>query len=249
MVSVADGGTRLLSDVRDQAYSFGRSRWGERPLWPARYCGDDAESAWAFVREQWTWNEAEGQEQPFPDREFLEAYCFEWEESYRLGRMLVAEKCRRMVISWCARALELRRMGMGRCDQILVGEDLESASKHVWRLKFLYEGLRRRHPEWGLPEHSELKYEGSRKLKSFGLPNGSVCNYANGQASGLQGEGTRIITMEEFGIYRYAASILAQAKIITQGSAGHAGGFVNLITNASPNTDWQMTKAGAKAIL
>jgi hypothetical protein len=39
----------------------------------------------------------------------------------------------------------------------------------------------------------------------------------------LQGDGTRIITMEEFGIYRYAASILAQAKIITQGSGGAPG--------------------------
>lgn len=54
--------------------------------------------------------------------------------------------------------------------------------------------------------------------------------------------------MEEFGIYRYASSILAQAKIITQGSAGHTGGFVNLITNASPNTEWQAVKTGAKPI-
>ncbi len=79
----------------------------------------------------------------------------------------------------------------------------------------------------------------------FGLPNGSVTNYANGQSSGLQGDGTRIITMEEFGQYRYAAAMLAQAKIITQGSAGSVGGFVNLITNTNPNYDWQQVKAGA----
>jgi hypothetical protein len=212
------------------------------PLWPTQYAKDTPEAAWQFVLSLRTWNEAEQAPQFFPEKEFLEEYVHEWHDCYRTGRTLIMEKCRRMVISWCARALELHQMGLGRCDQLLVGEDLEAAAKHVWRLKHLYSDLRQRQPDWKLPEHSELKYEGERKLKSFGLPNGSVCHYANGQAGGIQGDGYRIITLEEFGIYRYAATMLAQAKIVTQGSAGSVGGFVNIITNASVNQDWQRIK-------
>jgi hypothetical protein len=241
VVSLEDAGKSALEAFRRKA----QESKANRPLWPDAYAEDTPQAAWDFVKAQWTWNEAEGEEQPFPESDYLEEYAHEWHRCFKTGRMLVTEKCRRMVVSWLARSLELHQMGLGRCDQILVGEDLESAAKHVWRLKFLYEGMRKRNPKWDLPAHVELKYEGDRKLKSFGLANGSVCNYANGQATGLQGDGTRIITMEEFGIYRYAASILAQAKIITQGSAGHQGGFVNLITNASPSEEWQNVKRGA----
>ncbi|RYG49131.1 hypothetical protein EON79_02390 [bacterium] len=211
-------------------------------LWPSEFAANDADTAWAFVKNCWTWNEAESAEQPMPDRAYLEAYCREWHACFLSGRTLITEKCRRMVVSWAARALELHQMGLARCDQVLVGEDLEAAAKHVWRLRFLYDGLRKRHPHWELPPASELKYEGERKLKSFWLANGSTCGYANGQSTGLQGEGVRIITLEELGIYRYPASILAQAKIVTQGSADSVGGFVNVITNASVNPEWQRIK-------
>lgn len=216
-------------------------------FWPDKY-DDSAEGGFRFLLNLYTWNEAEGQTQAFPNKAFLEEYAYEWHEGLTLGRTLVTEKCRRMVISWCARGLELHQMGMKRTDCILVGEDFEAASKHVWRLKFLYEGLQERNKGWNLPKSSDLKYEGEKKLKNFSLPNGSSCNYANGQAGGLQGDGVRIITMEEFGMYRYASSMLAQAKIITQGSAGSPGGFVNVITNASSNPQWQLVKRGAMPI-
>jgi hypothetical protein len=213
-------------------------------LWPDKYAGNDLfEDKWKFVREQHTWNEAEGQEQQFPPKEFLEEYVWEWCEGFSTGRTLVTEKTRRQVISWTARACELHEMGKCRCDCILGGEDFDAAAKHVWRLKFMYAGMQKR--GWKLPDHSELKFEGERKLKSFGLGNGSITTYANGQSGGLQGDGVRIITLEEFGLYRYAASMLAQAKIITQGSARSIGGFVNLITNTSLNYEWQQVKKGA----
>ena len=213
-------------------------------LWPSEF-DDTPEGAYRFVLAQHTWNEAEGEVQPFPDKEFLRQYCHEWHACFKQGRMLVAEKCRRMVVSWCARSLELHQMGLRRTDCILVGEDLEAAAKHVWRLEFLYSELAKRNPSWKLKPHKYLRYEGERKLKMFGLSNGSVTNYANGQSNQLQGEGTRIITMEEFGLYRYASAMLAQAKIITQGSANSPGGFVNLITNANTNPQWKIVKRGA----
>lgn len=225
---------RVAAAFESQAY--------DKPLWPAPCDQDTAEAAWQFVLALRTWNEAEQESQFFPEKEFLEEYVHEWHSCYKVGRTLIMEKCRRMVISWCARALELHQMGLSRCDQLLVGEDLEAAAKHVWRLKHLYTDLQQRRPEWKLPNHSELKYEGERRLKMFGLPNGSACHYANGQAGGIQGDGYRIITLEEFGIYRYAATMLAQAKIVTQGSATSSGGFVNIITNASTNQEWQKVK-------
>jgi len=213
------------------------------PIWPAEYADGSPEAAWRFICHLRTWNEAEQAVQPFPQQEYLRAYAFEWVGCRDEGRTLITEKCRRMVVSWLARGLELWAMGLRRTDCILVGEDLEAAAKHVWRIQFLYDDLCARHPEWKLPAASSLRYEGARKLKMFGLANGSVTNYANGADGTLRGDGTAIITMEEAGTYRYLSSILAQAKIITQGSAGHNGGFVNLITNTSASYEWQRVKA------
>jgi hypothetical protein len=215
-------------------------------LWPAPFNQPSAETAYKFLLSLRTWNEAASEVQPMPDRDYLREYAREWWEAFQQGKPLCTEKCRRMVISWAARGLELYVMGLGRCDCILVGEDLEAAAKHVWRLEFLYEDLKKRNPNWGLPPHSKLRYEGDRKLKMFGLANGSTCNYANGQSSGLQGDGTAIITMEEAAIYRYLAAMLAQAKIITQGAAGARKGFINMITNAAVEEEWQKIKRGGE---
>lgn len=213
-------------------------------LWPEQYLREDGETAYSFIRECRTWNEATSETEFIPDLPHVEAYCHEWVECKNAGRTLVTEKCRRMVVSWTARALELWAMGVKRTDCILVGEDLEAAAKHVWRLEHIYLTLQKDHPDWLLPKHTHIRYEGERKLSSFGLANGSVCNYANGQSHSIQGEGTGIITMEEFCTYRYAPPMLAQAKIVTQAQAGRIGGFVNVITNASPADGWQEVKKG-----
>jgi hypothetical protein len=208
-------------------------------LWPAPYNEDTAEAAWAFLLQCRSYLETEGQVRPIPPAEFLKAYVYLWHEvkANPVNNMLFTQKCRRMMISWCARALELHQMGLGRCDQYLVGEDLEAASKHVWRLKHLYTDLQKRFPEWKLPDHKELRYEGERKLKMFGLPNGSVCNYGNGEAGSFQGEGCQLITMEEPALYSYLADMVAQAKILTMGpSQSRTGTLVNLIAN-TPTMD------------
>lgn len=224
--------------------------WLERPdgcLWPAPFDQDTFESAFAFVREQWTWNEAAKATQQAPDLPYIEAYAWEWHEAKRQGRMLITEKCRRMWISWEARALELHQMGLSRSDQLLGGDDLEAAAKHVWRLKSLYEELMHRHPEWRLPGYSQGLYDGEKKLKRFGLANGSVCNYVNGQQESIRGDGVSIITLEEASSYRNLSGMVAQAKIICQNSAGEVGGFVNLIANCrGDNEGWQKVKTGGR---
>lgn len=232
-----------------------RARFDElvRPqfsIWPAPYNQNTSDAAWAFCLQCRTWNEAEREIQLMPDLPYLRLYADRWWRCWQEGRMLVTLKCRRMVISWVDRALTLWAMGMSRMDSTLGGEDLEAAAKHVWRLEFIYDDLKQRFPKWNLPPRSHLLYEGERKLKQFSLPNGSSTTYANGQASGLQGEGTALITLEEPAQYRYLAAMVAQAKIITQGSAKVAEegerakrGMVNLISNARQNYDWQMIRA------
>ena len=215
-----------------------------RPLWPSPFDEDTAESAYQFVLGLHTWNEAEKAIQPFPDKPYLRELAEEWHSEKALGGTLIVEKCRRMVVSWLFRGLELHQMGLARGDQMLGGENYESAAKHVWRLEHYYTDLATRKPKWHLPPSKVGRYDGDRKLRTFTLTNGSTCTAVNGESASLQGDGVAIITMEEFSRYRYCGSMLAQAKIITKGSPGHPGGFVVAICNASVNEEWHRIKAG-----
>lgn len=158
------------------------------------------------------------------------------------GRPLIIEKCRRMVISWLLRGLELHTMGLVRADLLLSGADFDSASKHVWRLSHLYEDLRQRHPDWHLPKASKIRDAGERKLVQFSLPNGSLCERTNDDPDQVRGEGKTIITFEELSIFKRPASCWAQAMILTQGAAGNKGGFVVGVCNASASQEWKKLK-------
>ena len=210
-------------------------------LWPAPY--DTPESAVDFVlKELRTWNEAEQQVQPFPDLDYLRETASEWVECKTKARALMIEKCRRMVISWLLRGLELHSMGLSRSDQLLSGADFDSASKHVWRLSHLYDDLRQRRPEWKLPAAKRIRDTGERKLVQFSLANGSLCERTNDDPDQVRGEGKSIITFEELSIFRRPRSCWAQAMILTQGAAGQMGGFVVGVCNASANPEWRALK-------
>ena len=213
------------TEARAEIVRIALERRGETRtcLWPAPFNQDTPEAAWLFVQECRSYLETTGEVLPLPSLDYLKAYVHLWHECKREGKMLFTQKCRRMVISWCARALELHQMGLGRCDQILAGEDLEAAAKHVWRLEHLYTDLQRRHPDWKLPAHKHLLYAGDRKLKMFGLANGSICNSANGESGSLQGDGTRIITLEEPAQYRYLADMVPRRTSSRWGRAVRRG--------------------------
>ncbi|MBX3117859.1 MAG: hypothetical protein KF784_02255 [Fimbriimonadaceae bacterium] len=216
----------------------------EKPicLWPEPYCEPCFESAWGFLCELQTWNEAAGEEQDFPQFDYLREFAREWWDACEAGRMLVVEKSRRMVVTWADRGLTLYRLGLRRTDWLLAGEDFEKAAAHVWRLRHYYENLQRRRPEWGLPDCFSLRYEGSRYLKQFGLTNGSICKAINSDPEGVRGDGVAGVTFEEASSYRELCSMVAQAKIITRNAAGQRNGFVCLIANASLSPDWQTVK-------
>ena len=232
----------------------GKDEWLEtlqesKPLWPAPYDEDTPESAWLFLLNLRTWNESEQIIDPFPDIQYLLVFCYEWHRCKALGIPLIVEKCRRMVVSWACRGLELHQMGLRRTDWKLGGEDFESAAKHCWRLKHYYEDLRRRFPQWKLPNHTQIRFKGEGELEQFALPNGSRMTIMNGNADKVQGEGVSGITYEEFTKYTYAKSMLAQAKILLQPSPGSEkpSGFVVCIGNAcADNTQWQDIKKGLR---
>ena len=100
----------VLSSAREVWVDAGR----DRPFWPEPFAHPTPEAAWSFIRELRTWNEAEGAIQPFPDKRYLKELAREWIECRATARPFVVEKCRRMVVSWLFRALELHAMGLAR---------------------------------------------------------------------------------------------------------------------------------------
>jgi len=215
-------------------------------LWPAPYNEDTVESALAFAYQCRTWDPTDTGLCHIPDLPHLRAFAQAWFRVKSEGGTLIVEKCRRMVVSWMARALELHQFGLSRKSWVLSGETFGPACKHVWRYEHLYLDLKKQFPQWKLPAHHALHFEGPESLKQFGLANGSVCVAMNGQGSNIQGEGLSGVTMEEASLYPYLQEMLGQARIVTQGKPGMRNGFVTLIANPEPNYAWQVVKSGGK---
>ena len=131
------GQARSVFDYVPEAASRIVSSVPRRRLWPRRFRRATDRTAYEFLLELRTWNEAEGAIQPFPDREYLWEYVREWWNAWSVGRTLCVEKCRRMVISWAARGLELFVMGLSRIDGLIGGEDYEASAKHCWLYRHL----------------------------------------------------------------------------------------------------------------
>ena len=216
-----------------------------KPIWPARFATDSEECALAFVLNCQTWDENAKKIRDFPDKQYLRQFIHDWYECRKARKSLIIQKCRRMVISWCCRCLELWQMGLERSNLMLGGDDYEAAAKHCWRLKHLYVNLQERFPEWKLPDHVQSVYKGEW-LSTFSLSNGSTTQIINAKSESIQGEGCAIATFEEFGLYDNPASVIAQAKIVTMGDDGEGGssaGFVCCITNAQIAPKWKAFKA------
>lgn len=207
-------------------------------LWPAPFNEDTLESAMAFVWELRTDNEAEKEVQHFPKGlDYFERLGFEWFKAKAEGSVVHILKARRMVVSWFFRGLELHQMGLKREQSVLAGEKYLQGARHVWRYEFLYEDLQRTHLSWKLPDHKHLQFQGDKALSRFSLPNGSSCTAINGEGSNIQGDGYARVTFEEFSLYPHAQTMLGQAKIVTQGSPTHKGGFI--VTIANPEISFQ----------
>lgn len=233
----------VLRELQEQAERTA-AQGKNQGLWPSRLCERSPESAWAFIREIRTWNEAETEIQNFPDLEYLRYLTTLWVKHKEIGEPIIIEKCRRMVVSWLLRGLELWSMGISREDHVIVGLTREAAAKHVWRIKHFYDDLRTRNPSWGLEpiDKNVIREKGPRALASIQLPNQSQVVLLNQEGGSFPGEGYSVITCEELSRYDYVAETWAQCKIVSKASAGKVGGFVVAVTNAWPDQDWKDIK-------
>ena len=218
---------------------------GPSCIWPEPYNHDSKQGLKMFLFDLcWTLNDAEKQIQQLPRLPHLEAYADAWWECRQAGSTLIVEKSRRIVVSWCDRACMLWAMGLQRERRIIAGITKEKAGLHVDRLAFVYEQIRRRNPDWGLP--LARVYQNKDVTGLIILPNGSKCERTEQDHTKLQGEGYAGVTIEELPLFRRPDRMIAQAGFIVQGSAGSIGGNVVAIANANPNPYWQDLKPKVK---
>lgn len=218
-----------------------------KPVWPDRYAD---ERDWKCLRNFcWerllTYNEADQSIELIPRKDYIEWLIYNWHDSYINKTPTVWEKSRRMIVSWLFRGCELWAMGLRRGNAIVCDQDYDQSAKHCWRYHHYMVEMKRRFEDMRHVNYSTKNARGevaAYKCDAVLLPNGSIMSNANQDGKALQGEGKSIISLEELSRYKHPASIWAQAKILTQGKAGSRGGFINAITNASPNDEWRSIK-------
>jgi hypothetical protein len=214
------------------------------PLWPEEFQREDLETLFRFVTECcWTYNEANSGTERIPGPEYVRVACEEWLRCRELGRSLIIEKSRRLVMSWVLRACELWRCGLKAEKGVVCGLTYEKSAEHVWRIWWLYNELRNRRKDWNLDAHvGRGGSEGAQMFDQVILPNGSLIVSLNQAGQSFQGSGYSWVTMEEFSLYKNPEYMWAQARRVTEGKPGTVGGSVVAITNASSNKAWQKLK-------
>lgn len=213
------------------------------PLWPDPYAEDSIDALHNFLFDLvWTWNEAENDCQQMPDLPHIEWASWRWFETRRTGTPLIIEKSRRLVMSWCMTACELWSMGLRRESRVVCGLNYPKAAEHVWRTWFVYDQMRARCPDLKLPPVKSFGSLAKMELDAVSLANSSLITNLNQEGESFQGSGYTGVRMEEFSLYKNPSYMWGQAKIVCQASAGEKGGHRVVVTNASPNIDWQEVK-------
>ena len=201
-----------------------------KPLWPAPYneATYEARKRWVFEI-AWTWHEQERVAMRFPPLEYLEFFIWHWHHTRAAGLPLVLHKSRRIILSWCARALELHDMGLSPGSQMLADSTFTKSSEHIWRYYFMYERIREQNPGWKLIEGTPYGSLPAKQLEKFVLPNGAIFDSINSDSGSIQGSGVSGVTLEELSGYRYMESMWSQANFVTQSEkkSGHVVALAN----------------------
>lgn len=243
---MATGLDKLEADLLERVHALNPK--DARPLWPAPYNDDTAQSGFKFVTECW-WgdNTTDRLVELMPAKEYVEALCYDWHLCYTSRKPLLIEKSRRLIVSWICRGLETWQMGLKRGDSIIVDQTYENAAEHLWRIHFGLTELRRRRPEFRLEPHRVLGSVDVHLVDDIVLPNGSTMTQGYQKPDSEQGKGKTLVTLEEVSKYRNPSAYWSQAIILTMGAAGNSGGWVCGIANSSPNPDWKNIKGGVSA--
>jgi hypothetical protein len=215
------------------------------PLWPSDFQEGTGESAYEFIKQLKTWDEAGQQIREFPDKQYLKEIAKIWVECRKTGQPLLIEKSRRLVTSWVLRALELYDIGLTRGKGLITHTKRDDAAEHVWRIWFMYDDLRTRFPSWELPTIKTWGNELSYTLDKLALANGSSVQQYFEKPKGLQGTGFSWVTMEELSIYQNPSGMWDQVAKLVQPAPGDVHGLRVGVTNHYMSDGYYRVKEGA----
>lgn len=236
---------KLPSLAEIEAERLRRESRQRQCIWPDEYAQESAECAWRFVTEcWWTYDDEREQISLIPPKPYLRQYVSDWLACFQARKAAIFEKSRRTVVSNTTRGLETWLMGLKRRTWLIVDQTHENASGQLWRVHFGLQQLAIRRPELKLPPYRAFGALDRYEATAVALANGSLFTESHQDAGAVQGRGKTGVTLEELSRYRDAAAYWGQAKIISSGGAGSAGGWLCGIANPSMNTSWRELKCG-----
>lgn len=242
--------TNLQEEIEKEISSRGLNLdYESRSLWPEPYCQDSYESCRAFAYLCKTFNEADRQSaDPILEKQYLDWATWHWYDTRAKGQPIVTWKSRRMVYSWWNRALELWDAGLKVASTQIAAKTYEGdagSKAFIWRTWFIYNQLRKDHPDWHLPKPAytgnPLKYV----LENLILANGSKFESINSEKESFRGTGATRAVSEELSSYQNVESVWGQQNIVCKGKPGSTGGHAVGIANTSNNEQWKTLKAKA----
>jgi hypothetical protein len=233
----------ILTDAEKEAAAR-TLRLAERGvcLWGNQF-KDNARDACKFIFGYiHTQEETTGAEMRIPRKRYLMNIARNWYKCRKAGRTFYIHKSRRLIVSWFVRSLELYAAGFSSAGFGIAAkhfQGMNGACAFVWRVYFLYEGLRSNYPEWNLEKSSPRGAVLGKELDTLILPNGAMFYALNSDKEGVRGGGMSYIAYEELSGYSNPDAVIGQGKIIVQGPAGEVGGMVCAISNASANHEYK----------
>lgn len=205
-------------------------------LWKEGYANDDAESAYAFVIDlcrTYDPSVPAGQSpvRKFPDKPYLRYLVERYYQTLKIGKPLIVEKPRRMLVSWLLRALDVWDAGRRKGSFYVACQKYPDSARMVWRSWFIYEEIRKLKPEWNLLPAMLWRYEGAQTASKVEFPNGSIMVALTGtDPDSFRQEGATRVVLEEIAFWSGLASSWANALAMVKGSAGEVGGHVVGVT-------------------
>jgi len=214
----------------------------DKSLWPAPYDEATAEAACAFIFDHvYTFEETSGEATRIPRKDYLVEVAKKWHWCRDNDKPFHILKSRRLIVSWFIGALELHLAGVRTTKVGILAAQFEGVAGSkgfVWRAHYMYDQLRRRNPDWKLPEATTFGNAERKQLEQYVLANGSTFEPINSDGGKVRGSGFGVARAEELSAYPYVAETWGQVRTIVAGPPGQRGGLAVSVSNASPDEDY-----------
>lgn len=199
-------------------------------LWPSPYGSDLEESAYQFLIDC-CWTKDDTIKPPsnpirlIPDKEYIRFLVHEWWETRAIGRPLVWEKCRRMIMSWILRGLDLWEAGLRQGTFYVACQKYEKSAEMIWRDLHLFRILREKKPDWYLDPPTFRSWAGPNCIAELILPNGSRFSPLTGEdPDSFRQEGATRVTCEEVAFWPRPNDAWSSAIVMCQAAGDQAVG-------------------------